>query len=231
MTYYYTLVIIKFIIGFTIVITHMNFSGKTQLSQMTPIDFIGNFVLGGIIGGVIYSDTIPLHQYVILLFMGVMFISLLNFLTKKFNFFRSVTIGNTIPIIKNGQFIMENIQEKRNKIDMLNITSRIHAQGVYSFQEIYYAQIEPDGQLTIICDKKNMPSVILIKDGVIRTSELEAIERDEDWLKQQIEKHGINNIADIFLAEFWHGEVSFILQDGKIKRVDEQKLKVVAENS
>lgn len=46
MTYYYALVIVKFFIGFTIVITHMNLSGKTQLSQMTPIDFIGNFVLG-----------------------------------------------------------------------------------------------------------------------------------------------------------------------------------------
>lgn len=82
MSYYYLLVIIKFIIGFAIVLSHMNLSGKTQLSQMTPIDFIGNFVLGGIIGGVIYSDTIPLYQYVIILLIGVSFISGLNYLTK-----------------------------------------------------------------------------------------------------------------------------------------------------
>lgn len=87
MAYYYSLIILKFIIGFAIVITHMNLSGKTQLSQMTPIDFIGNFVLGGIIGGVIYSDTIPLYQYVTILIIGVLFISFLNFLTKRFNFF------------------------------------------------------------------------------------------------------------------------------------------------
>lgn len=55
---YYGYVLVKFILGFAIVITHLNFSGKTQLSQMTPVDFIGNFVLGGIIGGVIYSDAI-----------------------------------------------------------------------------------------------------------------------------------------------------------------------------
>lgn len=115
MTYYYALVIVKFFIGFTIVITHMNLSGKTQLSQMTPIDFIGNFVLGGIIGGVIYSDSIPLYQYIILLFIGVIFISLLNYLTKKFNFFRSVTIGDPIPIIKNGNFLMDNILRKVTK--------------------------------------------------------------------------------------------------------------------
>ncbi|SUC20435.1 Uncharacterised protein [Proteus mirabilis] len=45
---YYLLVVIKFIIGFTIILAHMNISGKTQLSQLTPIDFIGNFVLGGL---------------------------------------------------------------------------------------------------------------------------------------------------------------------------------------
>ncbi|MDR2226233.1 MAG: DUF421 domain-containing protein, partial [Providencia sp.] len=218
MTYYYSFIILKFIIGFAIVITHMNLSGKTQLSQMTPIDFIGNFVLGGIIGGVIYSDTIPLYQYITILMIGVLFISSLNLLTKKVNFFRNVAIGNPIPIIKKGQFIMENILKKKNKIDIINISSRIHAQGIHSFQEIYYAQIEPDGQLTIICDEKNMPSVILMKDGVIRTSELESIERDEAWLKQQIEFQGIESLDDIFLAEFWRGEVTFILQDGKINR-------------
>jgi len=228
MTYYYSFIILKFIIGFAIVITHMNLSGKTQLSQMTPIDFIGNFVLGGIIGGVIYSDTIPLYQYITILMIGVLFISSLNLLTKKVNFFRNVAIGNPIPIIKKGQFIMENILKKKNKIDIINISSRIHAQGIHSFQEIYYAQIEPDGQLTIICDEKNMPSVILMKDGVIRTSELESIERDEAWLKQQIEFQGIESLDDIFLAEFWRGEVTFILQDGKINREDTHELKSIA---
>ncbi|MGQ7952292.1 DUF421 domain-containing protein, partial [Providencia huashanensis] len=203
MTYYYSFIILKFIIGFAIVITHMNLSGKTQLSQMTPIDFIGNFVLGGIIGGVIYSDTIPLYQYITILIIGVLFISSLNFLTKKFNFFRNVAIGNPIPIIKKGQFIMENILKKGNKIDIINISSRIHAQGIHSFQEIYYAQIEPDGQLTVICDEKNMPSVILMKDGIVRNSELDSIERDEEWLMQQIELQGIASVDDIFLAEFW----------------------------
>lgn len=99
---YYLLVIVKFIIGFVIVLTHMNISGKTQLSQMTPVDFIGNFVLGGIIGGVIYSDTIPLTQYIIILLMGVSFISIINWVSKHISVLRAVTIGNPIPIIKNG---------------------------------------------------------------------------------------------------------------------------------
>ncbi|EKT54402.1 DUF421 domain-containing protein [Providencia burhodogranariea] len=218
MTYYYAFVIVKFIIGFAIVITHMNLSGKTQLSQMTPIDFIGNFVLGGIIGGVIYSDTIPLQQYIILLLIGVFFISSLNYLTKNFNFFRNVAIGNPIPIINKGNFIMENILEKSNKIDILNVSSRLHAQGIHSFQEIYYAQIEPDGQLTVICDPTKMPSVIIMRNGAARITELQSIEKNEDWLDEQMRKHGIDNPESVFLAEFWQGKIKFILQDGKIQQ-------------
>ena len=78
---YYGYILVKFIIGFVIVIMHLNLSGKTQLSQMTPVDFIGNFVLGGIIGGVIYSDSISMHQYVLVLFIRVFLISLLNALS------------------------------------------------------------------------------------------------------------------------------------------------------
>lgn len=195
----------------------MNISGKTQLSQLTPIDFIGNFVLGGIMGGVIYTDAIPLYQYVIVFLIGVFFISFLNYISKKFNFFRAVAIGNPIPIIKKGRFIMENITEKKNKIDILNITSRLHAQGIHSFQEVNYAQIEPDGQITVVCDGAKMPSIIIMKDGVIRASELEQIERDENWLNEEMKKQHIDNSEDVFLAEFWDGKVNFILQDGKIK--------------
>lgn len=195
----------------------MNISGKTQLSQLTPIDFIGNFVLGGIMGGVIYTDAIPLYQYVIVFLIGVFFISFLNYISKKFNFFRAVAIGNPIPIIRKGRFIMENITEKKNKIDILNITSRLHAQGIHSFQEVNYAQIEPDGQITVVCDGAKMPSIIIMKDGVIRASELEQIERDENWLNEEMKKQHIDNPEDVFLAEFWDGKVNFILQDGKIK--------------
>lgn len=113
---YYLLVLAKFVIGFLIVISHLNFSGKTQLSQMTPVDFIGNFVLGGIIGGVIYNDVIPLYQYIIVLIIGVMLISLLNAVSKRFFIFRSFAIGNPIPIIKDGKFIMENILKRKTRL-------------------------------------------------------------------------------------------------------------------
>lgn len=213
---YYGYTLIKFIIGFIIVITHLNLSGKTQLSQMTPVDFIGNFVLGGIIGGVIYSDSIPMYQYVIVLFIGVFLISLLNALSKRIHFFRSITIGQPLPIIKKGRFLIDVITSKRNKIDILNVSSQLHAQGIHSFQEVIYAQIEPNGQITVVCDGAKMPSVIVMKDGKARNVELNEIEKDEAWLTCKLKDAGIDK-EEVFLAEFWNGKISFILKNGDVK--------------
>lgn len=213
---YYGYTLVKFMIGFVIVITHLNLSGKTQLSQMTPVDFIGNFVLGGIIGGVIYSDSIPMHQYVLVLFIGVFLISLLNALSKRIHFFRTVTIGQPIPIIKEGRFLIDAISSKRNKIDILNVSSQLHAQGIPSFLEVTYAQIEPNGQITVVCDGAKMPSVIVMKDGKARIAELSSIEKDEAWLACKLKDAGIDPHA-VFLAEFWNGKLSFILNNGEVK--------------
>lgn len=214
---YYAIVLAKFIIGFVVVISHLNFSGKTQLSQMTPVDFIGNFVLGGIIGGVIYSDAIPMHQYILVLFIGVCLISLLNWASKHLWFFRSFTIGEPIAIIKDGKFLMGNILRRRNKIDIINVASQLHSQGIHSFQEIRYAQIEPSGSLSVVCEGGKMPSIILMKDGRPRFNELSGIGKDEEWLQAKMEALDIKP-EEIFIAEFWDGTLTFILKDGEVKR-------------
>ena len=214
---YYAIVLLKFVIGFVVVISHLNFSGKTQLSQMTPVDFIGNFVLGGIIGGVIYSDAIPMHEYILVLLIGVMLISLLNWVSKHIWFFRAFTIGEPIPIIKNGKFLMKNILRRRNKIDIINVASQLHSQGIHSFQEIRYAQIEPSGSLSVVCEGSKMPSIIVMKDGRPRTSELNIINKDEEWLDAKLEKLEIQR-SDVFIVEFWDGSLNVVLHDGRVKR-------------
>lgn len=214
---YYVMVLVKFLIGFLIVILHLNFSGKTQMNQMSPVDFIGNFVLGGIIGGVIYNQDIPLLQYIIVLLIGVLLISLLNWVCKHVWFFRSFAIGEPIAIIKDGKFIMENILQKKNKIDILNIVSILHAQGITSFQEVSFAQIEPSGSLTAITERGKYPSLILFKNGEYRVPDLQKIHKDTDWLKQQLNEQGLSE-DDVYLIEYWDSKLNFIQRNGEVKR-------------
>lgn len=212
--YFYLLVFIKFIIGFTIVIFYFNQAGKTQISQMTPIDLIGNFILGGIIGGVIYSDSISLPRYIAVLIIGTVLMHGLNYIAKKFDIFRALALGNTIVFIKNGSLLMDNIQDKRNKIDIINIMSMLHSRGIGSLQEIYYAQIEPNGQLTIKNKEENEPSVLLILNGEIKDAPSHLLEIDEGYVQHLLNKYSLQ-LEDIFMAEYYNGKVMFALYEGK----------------
>lgn len=212
---YYAWVFLKFIVGFVIIATHMNLSGRTQLSQMTAIDLIGNFILGGIIGGVIYSDAIPFRQYLIVLLLGVALIYALNTVTKHIQVLRGFAIGSPIPIIKDGKFLMENLENHRHKIDILRVASQLHAQGTRAFQQIYYAQIEPGGELTVICDEQDMPSVIVMCDASPRVAQLESIGHDAEWLMEHINGLGLE-AEDVFLAEFWRGKLCITRKDGTV---------------
>ena len=212
---FYVWVLIKFIVGFLIIIAHMNLSGKTQLSQMTPVDFIGNFVLGAALGGVVYSDTIPFHEYLLVLLMGVAFISVLNYLTKRFSAARTVAIGDPIPIIKDGKLLVGKIMSKSNKLDILNISTQMHSQGILSFQDIHYAQIEPNGALTAFCDSEKIPSVILMNGTNIRADVLKENNLDVEWMEREIKKRSLD-AEKIFIVEYWKEKLSFIMTDGTV---------------
>lgn len=215
---YYGWLVLKFLIGFLLLLFYLNISGKTQLSQLTPIDFIGNFILGGIIGGITYNDKISIFQYLAVLIIGIFIIFCLNFFSRHFFLFRRITSGEPIPIIKNSQFIMENILKKKNKIDILSIASQLHVKGICKFSDIFYAQIEPDGQLTVVLDKRKMSSEIIMHNGKIRTSALQRIEKDEKWLTDKLKKIKIIQ-ENVFLCEFWNGSLLVILKNGDTKKI------------
>nr|WP_314278256.1 hypothetical protein [uncultured Peptostreptococcus sp.] len=62
----FLLVSIKLLIGFFAMAIIINLSGKGNLAPSSASDQILNYVLGGIIGGVIYNDSVKISTPYIL---------------------------------------------------------------------------------------------------------------------------------------------------------------------
>ncbi|UMM63931.1 DUF421 domain-containing protein [Aristophania vespae] len=212
---FYLWMLIKLITGFAFIIGYLNISGRTQLSQMNSIDLIGNFILGGMIGGVIYTASIPFMEYVYSLLIGVLVLFGLNFLYRKFSGFRNITIGRPIPIISNKKFLMDNINDKNNKIDILNVASQLNLKGIMSFNDVYFAQIEPNGQVTAFTEKTKRPAAIVCYNGDIREADLENYHKTKEDFLNDMKKQGIENVEDIFIAELQFGRFSYVCRNGK----------------
>ena len=74
------LVAIKLTIGFIALVLFMNLNGRSQLAPTSTEDQIGNYVLGGIIGGVIYSPNISIIQFLIVLLIWGLLMTVTDFL-------------------------------------------------------------------------------------------------------------------------------------------------------
>lgn len=59
----YTLLGLKLAMGIIGLVLQINLMGKGNLAPTSAMDQVQNYVLGGIIGGVIYSDSIGVFQF------------------------------------------------------------------------------------------------------------------------------------------------------------------------
>ena len=65
----FILVAVKLLIGFFALIMVINITGKGNLAPNSASDQVQNYVLGGIIGGIIYNKDIDILECIAILFI------------------------------------------------------------------------------------------------------------------------------------------------------------------
>lgn len=213
---HYLFLALKLLVGLLVIVTNMNWTGRTKLSQMNAIDLVGNFVLGGVVGGIIYNGDISFVTYIVCLLIGIALIDLFNYLIAKTNFFRAFAIGSPITLIANGKFCVETINNKRDKVDLGTVASLLRSSGHFSFTSLDFLQIEPDGQLTIV-EKKDAgprPAAIILMNGMIFSDMLKNLDKSDAWLLEQLQRAGLNDVEQIFMVEWWNDTLTIVLCDG-----------------
>lgn len=208
----YAYTFFKLFIGFAVIVGYLKISNKSHTTQLTPIDFIGNFILGGIIGGVIYNHDISLTKYLLTLFLAVSLISLLNLISTKVMFARRVVMSTTIPIIINGKLQLDSISHQDTKFDLISFVAKLRSKGIFSLAEVEFAQIEANGELTVIKKGEGHLNYLFVKSGQLLTSQLANANKSEEWLLAQLAELNLD-LRDIFLVEFVHNSQLYIIKN------------------
>ena len=185
------------LIGFLWVLRTTN---RCQLAQMTPVDLIGNFVMGGIIGGVIYNQDITTVQFIIVLAIWQLLVLGVNALRIHTESGQKMIVGRPTPVVIKGKYLQDKFELLG--LDIADFATLSRIQGVHSLYDIWNAQIEPNGQATIQKKDARKTSNILITNGTMDTGALEMMEKDEGWLKNELHKRGYESYKDIFFAEW-----------------------------
>ncbi|EHI56406.1 hypothetical protein HMPREF9333_00471 [Johnsonella ignava ATCC 51276] len=196
----FVLVSIKLLIGFLALIMIINISGKGNLAPSSASDQVQNYVLGGIIGGVIYNNNIKIMDYVGILCIWCVLVLSLKWIKKHNVKIKQLVDGKALIIIDNGKINIENC--KKVGLSAHDVSFKLRTNNVYSVRDVKRAVVEQNGQLIIIHPGEKNPKFPLITDGHLQTDILELLGKDEKWLIEEIKKQGLNKYSDIFLGEY-----------------------------
>ena len=200
----YTLLGIKLVMGIIGLVLQINLMGKGNLAPTSAMDQVQNYVLGGIIGGVIYSDSIGVLQFSLVLVLWTLLIFILRFIKNHNQFVKSIIDGKPVSVILNGK--VQTAECMRNGISAHDLTFKLRAAGVYEIASVKRAVLEQNGQLSIIQYGDESLRYPLIVDGQLDSDVLDIINKDEDWVKAQLEEQKLE-LNKVYIGEYLNGKL------------------------
>jgi hypothetical protein len=204
----FVLVFIKLMIGFLSAIAVINFTGKGNLAPNSASDQIQNYVLGGIVGGVIYNKNIGIFECLLVMLAWFLLVTGFRLLKKHNVRVKQIIDGKALIIINNGKVDIENC--KKAGLSAHDVAFKLRAQNVYSVKKVKRAVVEQNGQFIIVLEGEENPKFPIITDGHLQTDSLEIIGKDEDWLKEKMREKGFEEYSQIFLGEYVDGKAIFV---------------------
>ena len=208
MTLNYMEILIKLVLGLFSLVFVINVTGKGNLAPNSAIDQIQNYVLGGIIGGVIYNSSISILQYAVILIIWTILVLTLKWLNDNVHCVKRLIDGKPTLLIKNGKIDPEACRSVG--LSAADVALKLRSQGIFQMKQVKRAMQEQNGQLIVVQMGDENPKYPVITDGVIQVEILETIGRSEEWLLDNLSKQGYDNVANIFIAEYDKGVVSVV---------------------
>ena len=208
MNFSYIDVAIKLALGLLSLIVVINYTGKGNLAPTSASDQVQNYVLGGIIGGVIYNPSITILQYCIILLIWFALVLSLRWMKTNNSKVKKMIDGEPLQLIKRGKMDVENV--RLAGLSAQEVAFKLRAQGVYSIRDVKSAILEQNGQLILTKTGEENPKYPLITDGVIQHNILEVIDKTEEWVTEQLAAEGIQDPSEVFLAEYNNGQLTVV---------------------
>ena len=203
---FYIIVAVKLILGLLALVLVINLTGKGNLAPASASDQVQNYVLGGIVGGVIYNTDISIPVFMLILAIWFAAVLSLRWLKKHNNLVKRLVDGRPVMLISHGKIDVDAV--RKVGISANDLSFKLRMQGIYAVKDVKQAILEQDGQLIITQMDEEKPKYPLVTDGVIQHATLEMIDKDEAWLLAALQAQGYAEVSAVFLSEYDSGEIT-----------------------
>ena len=106
---------LKLVTGMIGILVFLRLAGKAQMAQITPLDTVSAFVIGALVGGVLYNPDMSLWHILFALAVWTGFNMLVRFAMRSARL-RHFIKGESVFLVKDGIINFKNF--KRNSLEM-----------------------------------------------------------------------------------------------------------------
>ncbi len=212
----YISITLKLVTGMIGILAFLRITGKAQMAQITPLDTVSAFVIGALVGGVLYNPDMSMLHIIFALIVWTGFNMLVRFAMRS-AYMRHLIKGKSDFLVKKGIINFGNF--KRNSLEMEQFRILLRQKGIFSMFDVEDVLFETNGAVTVLPTGKTADSFLIVNNGEFVESGLAGSEKSKEWALYHIKRNGFNGPSELFCMEWTPNKgIYFVSFEGKVKR-------------
>lgn len=203
--------IIRTLILYIVVTLAIRLMGKRQIGDMQPNELVVTLLISEIAAIPLQDMNQPLLVGVCAIFTLIVLEIVISVLAMKSFFIRKLMSGRSVILIKNGVIDQQSMKDVR--MTVLDLIELLRAQNVFNIDDVAFAVLEVNGELSVLLKKDAQPVTIkdadikasdeplpmlVISDGKIICESLKSLQMDKEQLLSKLDKKKLSH-KDVFL--------------------------------
>jgi hypothetical protein len=212
----YISITLKLVTGMIGILAFLRITGKAQMAQITPLDTVSAFVIGALVGGVLYNPDMSMLHIIFALIVWTGFNMLVRFAMRS-AYMRHLIKGKSDFLVKKGIINFGNF--KRNSLEMEQFRMLLRQKGIFSMFDVEDVLFETNGAVIVLPTGKTADSFLIVNNGEFVESGLAGSEKSKEWALYHIKRNGFNSPSELFCMEWTPNKgIYFVSFEGKVKR-------------
>lgn len=206
-----SVVLIRSLILYIVVIFGVRLMGKRQLGELQPSELVITILISNIATLPLEDTSIPLVLGILPILTLVCFEAVVSWLTLKSLRMRRIISGRPKIIIRDGQIEQATMRDLRLSVD--DLMTALRQQQVFDISQVQFAVMETTGTVSVclraacqpltpedISLKKaaQNPPIAVIQDGRVMEKSLAMLGKNQTWLEQKLAEHRLTE-KQVFL--------------------------------
>lgn len=205
-----SIIFIRTIILYIVVNAALRLMGKRQIGELQPSEFVVAILISELAAIPMQDNAIPLINGIIPIITLLSLEVILSFVMLKNCKVREFLSGKPSLIIKDG--IIDKKEMERLRFNMDDLVKELRLQGILNIKNVQFAIIETNGKLSIVTvanergikvsdlaikAQEEKLQFVLISGGKLKKDNLQHINKNQQWIDQQLEKENINSYKEV----------------------------------